>query len=160
VCFCLALLPTLVRSNSCPTVVASTQPRPTAHGPAAPCVAKSPRLHIPPLRFDTTFHCALILLFSAQESSGDWWWRARAFPSVEAAAVSAGAEDLLHAGEMAASAGTRSAFRSKKFNPKSSQVRGSHPCKERKSGAPSVVVVSEELKGRPLVRCNPGLEIS
>jgi len=40
----------------------------------------------------------------------------------------------------------------KKIRSKSSQVRGSHPCNERKSGAPSVVLVSEELKGRPPIQ--------
>jgi len=60
------------------------------------CCAYTP----PSLRFDTTFHCALILLFSSYESCGHWWWRAQACPSVEAAAVSAGAEDLLRAGKL------------------------------------------------------------
>src|SRR5207237_6081329 len=58
------------------------------------------RAYTPPaLRFDTTFHCALILLFSSYESSGHWWWRARACVGVEAAAVAAGAGDVLRAGE-------------------------------------------------------------
>ena len=68
-------------------------------------VAKSPRLHVPPLRFDTTFHCAnLVVLFLW--GSGHWWWRARSCVGLEAAAVSARAEDLLRAEGTAASART------------------------------------------------------
>jgi len=104
-------------------------------------------------RFDMDFRLTLTLLFSSYQSSGHWSWRTRACVSVEAAAVSAAAEDLLRAGERRHQPGPRIHSGQKRFNPEL-QARGSRPCKEPpckepKSGTPSVAVVSEELAGGP-----------
>jgi hypothetical protein len=56
----------------------------------------------------------------------------RACPSLEAAAVSAGAEDLLRAGEWRHQLG-RGVHSRQKNSIQEFTGRGSHPCKERKS---------------------------